>query len=161
MDIVKKIKDERLILKTLKNIRIAFLFQSLGIIGILGYIGFTEGMDQITKSPLWLLFILTSIVLSYLQLSVSIDVEEGEKDIKLTPYYKIILRSLIVGTIIAIIYIIFSPERPLFEALLTGSIFFICFLISYSVSYFIKKRAYRLSFSVTWYNWNFKLHRIH
>ncbi|AHA07669.1 hypothetical protein IEC_03613 [Bacillus toyonensis] len=137
---MKKIKDERLILKTLKNIRIAFLFQSLGIIGILGYIGFTEGMDQITKSPLWLLFILTSIVLSYLQLSVSIDVEEGEKDIKLTPYYKIILRSLIVGTIIAIIYIIFSPERPLFEALLTGSIFFICFLISYSVSYFIKKR---------------------
>ena len=137
---MKKIKDERLILKTLKNIRIAFLFQSLGIIGILGYIGFTEGMDQATKSPLWLLFILTSIVLSYLQLSVSIDVEEGEKDIKLTPYYKIILRSLIVGTIIAIIYIIFSPERPLFEALLTGSIFFICFLISYSVSYFIKKR---------------------
>ncbi|WP_080345426.1 branched-chain amino acid ABC transporter substrate-binding protein [Bacillus wiedmannii] len=140
MDIVKKIKDERLILKTLKNIRIAFLFQSLGIIGILGYIGFTEGMDQITKSPLWLLFILTSIVFSYLQLSVSIDVEEGEKDIKLTPYYKIILRSLIVGTIIAIIYIIFSPERPLFEAILTGSIFFICFLISYSISYFIKKR---------------------
>ncbi|SCN37035.1 Uncharacterized protein BC067498_04339 [Bacillus cereus] len=137
---MKKIKDERLILKTLKNIRIAFLFQSLGIIGILGYIGFTEGMDQITKSPLWLLFILTSIVLSYLQLSVSIDVEEGEKDIKLTPYYKIILRSLIVGTIIAIIYIIFSPERPLFEAILTGSIFFICFLISYSISYFIKKR---------------------
>ncbi|RKF49353.1 branched-chain amino acid ABC transporter substrate-binding protein [Bacillus wiedmannii] len=137
---MKKIKDERLILKTLKNIRIAFLFQSLGIIGILSYIGFTEGMDQITKSPLWLLFILTSIVLSYLQLSVSIDVEEGEKDIKLTPYYKIILRSLIVGTIIAIIYIIFSPERPLFEAILTGSIFFICFLISYSISYFIKKR---------------------
>ncbi|KKZ94181.1 hypothetical protein B4147_5122 [Bacillus wiedmannii] len=137
---MKKIKDERLILKTLKNIRIAFLFQSLGIIGILGYIGFTEGMDQITKSPLWLLFILTSIVFSYLQLSVSIDVEEGEKDIKLTPYYKIILRSLIVGTIIAIIYIIFSPERPLFEAILTGSIFFICFLISYSISYFIKKR---------------------
>lgn len=76
---MKKIKDERLILQTLKNVRIAFLFQSLGIIGILGYIGFTEGIDQITKSSLWLLFILTSIVLSYLQLSVSIDVEEGEK----------------------------------------------------------------------------------
>jgi len=137
---VKKIKDERLILKTLKNIRIAFLFQSFGIIGILGYIGFTEGMDQITKSPLWLLFMLTSILLAYLQLSVSIDVEEGEKEIKLTPYYKLVLRSLIVGIIIAIIYIIFSPERPFFEAILTGSIFFICFLVSYSVSYFIKKR---------------------
>lgn len=137
---MKKIKDERLILQTLKNIRIAFLFQSLGIIGILGYIGFTEGMDQITKSPLWLLFMLTSILIAYLQLSVSIDVEESKKDIKLTPYYKIVLRSLIVGIIIAIIYIIFSPERPLFEAILTGSIFFICFLTSYSASYFIKKR---------------------
>ncbi|MEH0975819.1 branched-chain amino acid ABC transporter substrate-binding protein [Bacillus mobilis] len=137
---MKKIKDERLILKTLKNIRIAFLFQSLGIIGILGYIGFTEGMDQITKSPLWLLFILTSIVLSYLQLSVSIDVEEGEKDIKLTPYYKIVLRCLILGIVMAIIYIIFSPERPLFESILTGGILFICFLTSYSISYFIKKR---------------------
>ncbi|PEZ91740.1 branched-chain amino acid ABC transporter substrate-binding protein [Bacillus cereus] len=140
MNSLKKIKDERLILQTLKNIRIAFLFQSIGIIGILGYIGFTEGMDQITKSPLWLLFILTSIVLSYLQLSVSIDVEESEKEIKLTPYYKLVLRSLIVGMIMAIIYIIFSPERPLFEAILTGSILFICFLTSYSVSYLIKKR---------------------
>lgn len=137
---MKKIKDERLILKTLKNIRIAFIFQYIGVIGILGYIGFTEGIDQITKSPLWLLFILTSIVLSYLQLSVSIDVEESEKEIKLTPYYKIILRSLIIGIVMAIIYIIFSPERPLFEAILTGGILFICFLGSYSISYFIKKR---------------------
>ncbi|MEK7014758.1 branched-chain amino acid ABC transporter substrate-binding protein [Bacillus sp. FSL R9-9410] len=137
---MKKIKDERLILQTLKNIRVAFLFQSIGIIGILGYIGFTEGINQITKSPLWLLFILTSMLLSYLQLSISIDVENSEKEMKLTPYYKIVLRSLVVGIVMAIIYIIFSPERPLFEAILTGSILFICFLTSYSISYFIKKR---------------------
>lgn len=137
---MKKIKDERLILQTLKNIRIVFLFQYIGVVGILGYIGLTEGMDQITKSPLWLLFMLTSILLAYLQLSVSIDVEEGEKEIKLTPYYKLVLRSLIVGIVMAIIYIIFSPERPLLEAILTGSILFICFLVSYSISYFIKKR---------------------
>ncbi|MFE6134930.1 branched-chain amino acid ABC transporter substrate-binding protein [Bacillus sp. NPDC057893] len=137
---MKKIKDERLILQTLKNIRIAFLFQYIGIIGILGYIGFSEGIDQITKSPLWLLFILTSILLSYLQLSVSIDVEENEKEMKLTPYYKIVLRCLVIGIIMAIIYIIFSPERPLFEAILTGSVLFVCFLASYSISYFIKKR---------------------
>ena len=115
-------------------------FSIIGIIGILGYIGFTEGIDQITKSPLWLLFIAYEYFTCYLQLSVSIDVEESKKGIKLTPYYKIVLRSLIVGIIMAIIYIIFSPERPLFEAILTGSIFFICFLVSYSISYFIKKR---------------------
>lgn len=118
----------------------AFLFQYIGVVGILGYIGFTEGIDQITKSPLWLLFMLTSILLAYLQLSVSIDVEEGEKEIKLPPYYKLVLRSLLIGIIITIIYLIFSPERPLFEAILTGSVFLICFLVSYSVSYFIKKR---------------------
>ncbi|WP_074789234.1 branched-chain amino acid ABC transporter substrate-binding protein [Bacillus thuringiensis] len=140
MNIVKKIKDERLILQTLKNIRMAFLFQYIGVVGILGYIGSTEGIDQITKSPLWLLFMLTSILLAYLQLSVSIDVEEGEKEIKLPPYYKLVLRSLLIGIIITIIYLIFSPERPLFEAILTGSVFLICFLVSYSVSYFIKKR---------------------
>lgn len=118
----------------------AFLFQYIGVVGILGYIGSTEGIDQITKSPLWLLFMLTSILLAYLQLSVSIDVEEGEKEIKLSPYYKLVLRSLLIGIIITIIYLIFSPERPLFEAILTGSVFLICFLVSYSVSYFIKKR---------------------
>lgn len=58
---MKKIKDERLILQTLKNIRIVFLFQYIGVVGILGYIGLTEGMDQITKSPLWLLFISFSV----------------------------------------------------------------------------------------------------
>lgn len=83
---MKKIKDERLILQMLKNIRIVFLFQYIGVVGILGYIGFTEGIDQITKSPLWLLCMFTSILLAYLQLSVSIDVEEGEKEIQLTPY---------------------------------------------------------------------------
>ena len=43
----EKIKDERLILQTLKNIRIVFLFQYIGVVGILGYIGLTEGMDQL------------------------------------------------------------------------------------------------------------------
>ncbi|HEK9101355.1 branched-chain amino acid ABC transporter substrate-binding protein [Bacillus pfraonensis] len=137
---MKKIKDERLILQNLKNVRIAFLFQSIGIIGILGYIGFNEGIDQITKSPLWLLFILTSILLAYLQMGISIDSEENEKGIKITPYYKLVLRSAIVGIIFVVIYVIFSPERPLWEALLIGIIFFLCFLSSYSVGYFIKKK---------------------
>lgn len=140
MGILKKIKDERLILQNLKNIRIAFLFQSIGIIGILGYIGFNEGIDQITKSPLWLLFMLTSILLAYLQMGSSVDAEENEKGMKVTPYYKLVLRSAIVGIIFVVIYVIFSPERPLWEALLIGSIFFLCFLSSYSVGYFIKKK---------------------
>jgi len=57
-----------------------------------------------------------------------------------TPYYKLVLRSAIVGIIFAIIYVIFSPERPLWEGILMGSILFLCFLASYSVGYFIKKK---------------------
>ncbi|MCX2825918.1 branched-chain amino acid ABC transporter substrate-binding protein [Bacillus pseudomycoides] len=137
---MKKIKDERLILQNLKNVRIAFLFQTIGILGILGYIGFYEGIDQITKSPLWLLFLLTSILLAYLQMGISIDAEETEKGMKTTPYYKLVLRAAIIGIIFVIIYMIFSPERLLWESILMGSIFFLCFLASFSVSYFIKKK---------------------
>ena len=79
---------------------------------------------------------LTSILLAYL-LSVSIDVEEGEKEIKLTLITSLFY-ALLIGIIITIIYLIFIPERPLFKAILTGSVFLICFLVSYSVSYFIK-----------------------
>lgn len=140
MSLLKKIKDERLILQNLKNIRIAFLFQTLGTIGILGYIGFNEGIDQITQSPLWLLLMLTSILLTYLQMGISIDAEENEKGMKTTPYYKLVLRSAIVGIIFAMIYVIFGPEKPIWEAILMGSILFLCFLASYSVSYFIKKK---------------------
>ncbi|EEM04032.1 hypothetical protein bmyco0002_36620 [Bacillus pseudomycoides] len=46
-------------------------------------------------------------------MGISIDAEENEKEMKLTPYYKLVLRSAIVGIIFAIIYVIFSPERPL------------------------------------------------
>ena len=65
-----------------------------------------------TKSPLWLLFILTSIVLSYLQLSISIDVEESEKDIQLTPYYKLVFRPLSLG-LLWLLFILFSVQKDL------------------------------------------------
>ena len=65
----------------------------------------------------------TSILLAYLQLSVSIDVEEGEKEIQLTPYYKLVFHSLIVGIVTAIIYIIFSP-KDLYLKLFQQVVFF-------------------------------------
>ncbi|GIN86208.1 hypothetical protein J6TS2_25940 [Heyndrickxia sporothermodurans] len=51
---MKKIKDERLILQNLNNIRIAFIVQTLGIIGILGYDLFTNGIDEMRNNPLWI-----------------------------------------------------------------------------------------------------------
>lgn len=55
--IMKKIKDERLIIQNLKNIRVAFIVQTLGLVAILIYHGITEGIVEVAKHPLWLVFI--------------------------------------------------------------------------------------------------------
>lgn len=49
---IRKITDERLKLKNLKNIRILFLIQNIGIIAILGYDLITKGMAGMTSNPL-------------------------------------------------------------------------------------------------------------
>ena len=56
---MKKIRDERLILRNLKNIRIVFVIQTLGIVGILGYDLVTKGMDAMTSNPLWPLLMIS------------------------------------------------------------------------------------------------------
>ncbi|WP_051086231.1 hypothetical protein [Heyndrickxia acidiproducens] len=53
-------KDERLLLLTLKNIPIAFGIQTLGIIAILVYNGIKYGFWSAHNNPLWLVFIGTS-----------------------------------------------------------------------------------------------------
>jgi len=58
---MNKIKDERLVLRNLKNIRIAFLFQTLGIITILCKQHFMDG-KSFSDIPLFLVFILTKRV---------------------------------------------------------------------------------------------------
>lgn len=48
-----KIKDERLQLKNLKNIRIVYIVQTIGMILILGYDFINEGISGMTDNPLW------------------------------------------------------------------------------------------------------------
>lgn len=56
-------KDERLQIQSLKNIRIAFIVQTAGIFAILLYDMIKEGVMEARNNPLWLLFILTMVVL--------------------------------------------------------------------------------------------------
>ncbi len=49
---MKVIKDERLIIKNLKNIRIAFIFQTICMIGMLIYEGITNGFMNAFNHPL-------------------------------------------------------------------------------------------------------------
>lgn len=76
---MKKITDERLIFKNLKNIRITYVIQTLGIIAILSYDIFKNGFNQMTKNPLWFVLMITMITSLYLAMSISVDHEAYDK----------------------------------------------------------------------------------
>ncbi len=83
---MKKIKDERLILQNLKNIRVAFIVQTIGIIGILVYQAITDGIMAFTKNPLWLLLLVVGVVLNYQNLMIANDIEDKENYLKYMKY---------------------------------------------------------------------------
>ncbi|WP_077619589.1 hypothetical protein [Bacillus sinesaloumensis] len=124
---MKKIKDERLLLKNLKNIRIAYVVQTAGILGILGYDLLTKGMEGMRQNPLWMVFMITVIVSVYLSMSISVDHENSEKSPKIG-----FLISLIILTAISLligIAVKFSAGFETVDGLIMGGIIFICGLI--------------------------------
>ncbi|MFF2242316.1 hypothetical protein ACFVUU_30145 [Bacillus thuringiensis] len=121
---MKKITDERLILRNLKNVRITYIVQTIGILCILGYDLFQGGLDGMRENPLWMVFILTSVVSAYLSISVSVEHEKEIKNPK---------KSLIVSMVVLIIIVVtvayltsITPTFSWISGLLVGAIIFIC-----------------------------------
>lgn len=138
---MKKIKDERLILKNLKNIRIAFIVQTIGIVIILIYEGVTEGISKIIDNPLWLVFMLTMTVFLWLNLKISVDVYDDAKEQKKPgPYYRIVILSALVGTVLALLAKFGPDGSNTSEALIVGIVVFVCFLIPFSFVYYLRKK---------------------
>ncbi|WP_085522657.1 hypothetical protein [Tuberibacillus sp. Marseille-P3662] len=140
---MKKIKDERLILKNLKNIRIAFVFQSLGLMAIILYNFIFRDINP-GESPVFFLLILTGVLVNFLNLSISIDHEEPkQKEHSLLASYKRnLLIALVIGVVFTFIYLLASPERAAWEAILFGAIFWICFSATFTIGYVMKKRRW-------------------
>jgi hypothetical protein len=138
---VKIIKDERLIIQNLRNIRIAFVFQTLGILGILIYDGIRKGLSHVTDNPLWFVFMVTSIILGYLNLRISVDEFETHNGKKPGSYYKSVILSLVIGVIFSVITIL-APEGTVKDAVIIGAVMFSCFLFSFTVVYFLRKKRY-------------------
>ncbi|MCY8758128.1 hypothetical protein [Bacillus haynesii] len=136
-------KDERLQIQSLKNIRIAFIFQTAGIFAILLYDMIKEGVMEARNNPLWLLFILTMVVLGWLNLKISVDMYDNAKEQKKpVPYYRIVIFSVLIGTIMALLAKFGPDHSDNIEAFIIGSVGFICFLIPFSfVAYIIRKRS--------------------
>lgn len=121
---MKKITDERLIVKNLQNIKIAYIIQTLGILCILGYDFFQGGLEQMRSNPLWILFILTSVVSAYLSMSVSVEYEKENINPKKSFMFSLIVLAAIV--VISAFLISITPGYGWGEGLLVGGVIFIC-----------------------------------
>ncbi|MFT8312077.1 MAG: branched-chain amino acid ABC transporter substrate-binding protein [Sporolactobacillus sp.] len=137
---MKRITDERLILVNLKNIRIAYVCQTVGMLAILFYTAFSSGVHAAFQSPIFFVLIVTTILLSFLQMGVTADVETTEgKRKKVLPYYALVLISLAVGVLMGMIIWLTDRQHPS-NAWISGTVFFVCFLGSFSVMYYLKKK---------------------
>ncbi|WP_331490738.1 hypothetical protein [Aquibacillus rhizosphaerae] len=76
---MKKITDERLVLRNLQNIRIVYIVQTLGILIILAYELIQGGMDGMRNNPVWIVFMVSIVVSAYLSMNVSLAHENVKK----------------------------------------------------------------------------------
>ena len=135
---MKKITDERLVLQNLKNTRLVFIIQTIGILGILGYDAATKGLDGMRENPLWLVFMITAIISAYLSMSISADHETN----KVSPQKRfstslivLILISTVVGFLVSR-----TDGFSIINGVTIGGILFICGLIPAVYIYNLRKK---------------------
>lgn len=75
MAFFRRINDERLIEKNLRNIRIAFVVQTFGILAVLGYQWVKEGSRAVYEEPLYLILLVSMTVYVALTIPVARDNE--------------------------------------------------------------------------------------
>lgn len=131
--------DERLVLKNLKKIRIAYAVQVIGIVGILAYDFVTKGgFDGVKENPLWLIFIISTAILAFLSMDISID-HENNKD---SPKKELIISLIGLVLICTVVGITtsFSEGYTLANGALTAGVFFICGSVPFLFLYNLRKR---------------------
>lgn len=135
---MKKIKDERLVLKNLKNIKIGFLIQTIGILGILAYERMTQGSEAMRSNPLWFVLIITNTALAFLSMDISVDHEHLKKHPKKSLIISVIviaLMSIAVG-----FFVPFSSETGQISRFIVGGLFFIGVIIPYIYMYYLRNK---------------------
>ncbi|MCA9766411.1 MAG: hypothetical protein KC455_08330 [Carnobacterium sp.] len=133
---MKRITDERLILKNLKNVRNAYVIQTLGILGILGYDWITKGSEVMHESPLWLVFIISTTALALFSMDISVDHEVRKKAPKRSLIISIVIIALISMAIG--IFVPFTGKSGPINGLIVGGIVFICILTPYIYIYYLR-----------------------
>lgn len=124
---MKKITDERLILKNLQNLRISHVVLVIGVLCILGYDLFQGGPEKMLKNPLWMVLMLATIVYSYLSMSVSLEHERKMRNPR-KPFVVGLVVVTVTSTTIAYLVSVTSDFNWM-DGLLVGAIVFICSFI--------------------------------
>ncbi|WP_027953806.1 MULTISPECIES: hypothetical protein [Halobacillus] len=135
---MEKIKDERLQLKNLKNIRITFIVQTLGIMGVLLYDLINHGMDGMTDNPVWFVFIMTGVVNAYLSMTISVEHEKT----KGSPVKRLYI-ALGIITLISLLFVTFialTNGYNVMDGLLVGGIVFVCSVIPAFYMYGLRQK---------------------
>jgi hypothetical protein len=124
---MKKITDERLVLQNLKNIRIAYIIQTVGILGILGYDLVTKGLDGMRENPLWLVFMITTIISAYLSMCISADQESN----KINPQKSLRISLVVLVSISTVVgfLVSFTDGYTAIDGGIMGGILFICGIV--------------------------------
>lgn len=139
---MKKIKDERLILKNLKYMRIALIIQIIGILSILVHKAITINFGSAVESPLMFVLIISCLPLIYGNMDIGIDNnEKPDKENNQRPYYKKLLIALGVGiaAIISILLLIFTSNPMIKSTVIVVIIFSICFTVMYAFIRYLEK----------------------
>ncbi|ULG72221.1 hypothetical protein [Macrococcus brunensis] len=135
---MQKITDERLIVRNLKNIRIAFIVETLGILILLGYNLVQDGYEQMVANPLWLIFIVTMTVLTLLSININVAYDRRSGSSK--KFLSIGLPVLLIISLVITVLVNLTPGYSLTDGLLMGGILLICGLLSIIYAYVVKKR---------------------
>jgi len=136
---MKKIKDERLVIQNLRNIRTVYIFQTIGILGILGYDLVLKGLDGMRENPLWIVFMITTVIFAYLSMSISSDHESNkiipQKNLRIS-LIVLVLISAVVGYLVSL-----TEGSTIINGVIIGVVLFICGLIP--IVYIYKLRSKR------------------
>ncbi|GAF63532.1 putative MFS transporter [Bacillus sp. TS-2] len=138
----KKITDERIAEKSLKMFRTLFIIQTLGIIFLLILHVIEHGIAELTSTPVWYVFIITSIVSGYLQMNLSVENDDNDKK----PSKYSIGVSLIVSLLISfVIAFVLLQDNSLAAKSISMFFFFIAiFIPSLYIFYLRKEKAKKL-----------------
>ncbi|WP_322090834.1 hypothetical protein [Caldifermentibacillus hisashii] len=138
---MQKIRDERLKMKNLQNIRTAYILQTIGILGILAYDWITKGIEGMTKNPLWFVFILTAVISAFLSLDISVAHEDSEKSPNkglIVSLAVLVLISFCIGYLNTL-----GEELNLKNGFILGGVVFYLWTHSHSIHLLFKKKKQR------------------